>query len=109
MGKPMCNQNRHLAEKQAESVEPIAKETARSCMSLSPDAIALANELLTIEEACRVVRISTRAYFKLKSQGDEPERIHLGGRVLISVEALRRWVYAHEGIWTTEDEAGEDA
>jgi hypothetical protein len=45
----------------------------------------------SIKEFCRAYRISEALYFKMKREGKGPRELHVGGRVIISIEAAANW------------------
>ena len=50
----------------------------------------------TIPEFCDAHRISRSHYYVLKKQGRTPREVHVGSRVLITIEAAIRWRKARE-------------
>jgi predicted DNA-binding transcriptional regulator AlpA len=46
----------------------------------------------SVSEFCRRWGFSPQTYYKLKKDGLMPESFSLGARVIISKEAIRRWV-----------------
>jgi hypothetical protein len=52
--------------------------------------------MLTIKQFCEFVKISERYFHVLKAQGLAPELTRSGRRVLISSDAAKEWLAAHE-------------
>ena len=46
---------------------------------------------LSVREFCEVHGIGIATYYRLKARGEGPEEMRAGARVLISVEAAKRW------------------
>jgi hypothetical protein len=71
-----------------------------------PDAPVMA---LSIAKFCAVHGISRELYFKLKRNGLGPREMHVGSRVLISVEAAAAWRRAREAAAAAQDTAQREA
>jgi len=50
----------------------------------------------TIDEFCHAYHISHSTYFKMKRDGIGPREMHIGSRILISIEAAAAWRRARD-------------
>jgi excisionase family DNA binding protein len=55
-----------------------------------------ASEVLTLDEAAGMLRVSQRHLFKIMADGDGPPVISLGRRKVIRREALQQWLLNQE-------------
>jgi hypothetical protein len=81
---------------------PLMRAIGKSLGELGAAIEALADDMATLEqetgqqpytidEFCNRFRLSTAMYYKLKSQGEGPEEMKLGAKVLITREAASVW------------------
>lgn len=57
---------------------------------------------LTIGKFCKRNNMSRGQYYKMRAQGLAPKEMHLGRKVLISIEAAREWRRRIEELTATE-------
>lgn len=58
--------------------------------------VGVERKAYTVSEFCIAFRISKAQYYELKRSHKGPDETHLGGRVIITVEAAERWVEERE-------------
>lgn len=51
----------------------------------------LAPAAYSVREFCEVHGFGLATYYRLKARGEGPDEIHVGSRVLVSIEAAARW------------------
>jgi hypothetical protein len=51
----------------------------------------VAREAFSVAEFCTAHRISRASYYNQRKRGEGPDELHVGSRVLITLEAAHRW------------------
>ena len=70
----------------------IGPETARNCQFSAESAPILGQSLLTRHELCRELRISYRAFSRLRANGGGPPGTWIGGKMMFAVSGVQRWM-----------------
>jgi len=61
-----------------------------------PTADAVPPLALSVPEAARAVSLSEPSLYRAWRRGDGPDFVVIGGRRLVTLDALRRWLAGHE-------------
>jgi hypothetical protein len=68
----------------------------RVSVDLIEQPMPIQRRAFSVDEFCAAYRISRRMYFRLRDAGLGPIEMHVGRRVLVSVDAALAWAKARE-------------
>jgi hypothetical protein len=80
------------------------KQKRRRIMPRAPPPDVMA---LTVEDFCRLHRLSRALFYELRATGRGPRELRLGAKVLISKEAAAAWRAAREAETAAKQKAAE--